>query len=200
MADARTRLAASLAVLGVLVATGCGSTSAGQHRSAAAVKSQVGIISPATSGGEAVVGASPVGAGADTSPQSPVQRARRAGSDERVSASGVLDPCRLVRRSELQALIRSHVTGVTEAPLGPTCVYALGSKLGEVTLAVQPGSLSTLSRQPAGQRLTVAHHRAYCSRASRESLLVAASGGRVLTIAAPCRMAIPVARRALARL
>jgi hypothetical protein len=133
-----------------------------------------------------------------------VRRARTpsgSGPDDRPSPAPALDPCTLVRRSELQAVTHAAVASASVAPLGPTCIYQLSGSRAEITVAVQSGRLSTVAGSLSrSKHVTVARHHAVCATLGTPRLVVSLSAGRILQVTAPCSVALPVARAALTRL
>jgi hypothetical protein len=205
-----------LAAASLLLAA-CGGSSPAPSASAAAGGSQGGqntLAGPARgtvrpARGTASAGANPgvVSGGA------PMQRPLRGtGGDERNddnpgsadsgdgSAPGVLDPCTLVSRAQAEAIVGRLLAAPQEAPLGPTCIYQPRGA-GMVTVAVEPLDLSQLERQLRDRRrLTVGGHAAYCGRLGQPLTLVPLSGGRALSVTAPCAAGARFAAAALSRL
>jgi hypothetical protein len=193
-----TRLA--LAAICLSTACACGT-------SAPPTKTTAARITARTMGGEAPGGLTPTGGGGAAAGalagDGPVQRARATpvDPDERPRVAARLDPCTLVRNAELEAVLHANVVSATLAPLGPTCVYEVAGSRSELTLAVQPGRLSAVAHSLKRTRpVSVARHRAYCGVLGKEQLVVAVSAGRILDVAAPCPVAVAVARKALIRL
>jgi len=112
-----------------------------------------------------------------------------------------LDPCTLVSRSEAQAIIGGQIAAPQEAPLGPTCIYqSLGTE-SPVTLAVESIDFAKVSPLIHHRiRVTAAGHNAYCGDYGRPTTFVPLKGGRVLNIAAACRIGAQFATKALPRL
>jgi hypothetical protein len=199
-ATRRCTLVAMVAV-GLFAACACGTSSAPG-------KPRVARITPHTMGGEAgtiaAAGDSDAAGGRVSVGDGAVQRARRpagAGSDDESSAAPMRDPCTLVHRSEVRGAARANVVGATIAPLGPTCIYQLAGLPSEITLAVEPGRLSVVARPlRRSRRVTVAGHHAYCGTLGGQRLLVSVSAGTILDVTAPCRVAVPLALKALTRM
>jgi hypothetical protein len=89
----------------------------------------------------------------------------------------------------------------TDAPLGPTCVYALAGSRRDITLTVEKLSFSQVTRHMhKRKRTTVSGHRAVCGSLGGQMLLVALPGGHLLNVTAPCPTARRFAALALSRL
>jgi hypothetical protein len=108
------------------------------------------------------------------------------------------NPCVFVSGAEAQAIIGTPIAGLTEAPLGPTCVFKLKGQRQTITIAVETQKLGTQARYMHRRRkLVLGGHRAYCGILGRSMLDVALGGGRILNITAPCPVAEALAVRAL---
>jgi hypothetical protein len=110
-------------------------------------------------------------------------------------------PCNLVSRAQASAILGSQVMAPIEAPQGPTCIYRSQNGKAFTTLAVQHvdiGKLRKQMRQP--QTVGIAQHTGYCGTYGQPVLYVQLSRKRVLTVAAPCRVAKAFAARAVVRL
>jgi hypothetical protein len=120
-------------------------------------------------------------------------RATPAASNDDVSstgATGPLNPCTLVSRSQAQAIAGAPVKTAIEAPLGPTCIYTFSHPKPDITLALESANLSQLTRQMVKrQQVMVASKRGYCGRLGSEMLFVQISTGQVLNVTAPCAVA-----------
>lgn len=157
--------------------------------------------------------------GADSKPASPtgagtgipagrsqtVQRARQTpgtSHDEHSGTAGQqLNPCTLVSLSEAQTITGGTITGRIDAPLGPTCIYKTGGSKADITLAVESMSFARVAHQMRQQSpVLVRGHRAYCGKLGTEMLFAPLSGGRVLSVTAPCAIARRFATTALGRL
>lgn len=127
----------------------------------------------------------------------------RATTGEKAAASGNLvavNPCTLVSRAEAQQVSGRAIAGVSEAPLGPTCIYTV-PRSSVITLSIQPGTLPRLSPSLRDKRrLEVSGHPAYCGTLGRQMLYVPAGTNSVLSVAAPCGVAQRLAAKALADL
>ena len=131
--------------------------------------------------------------GTQTTSKTPV------GEPDANKARPVFHPCTLVTASDAQA-IDPTVTSAVEARLGPSCVYyRRGNK--EITLTLEQRSLQTATgKLNKGVPLTVANHAGICARLATDTLFVSLTGGRALTIGAPCALAQRLAAKALTRL
>jgi hypothetical protein len=137
-------------------------------------------------------------------PAQPSTGVARSGNDE-VSATGakVLNPCSLVTRGEAQRILRHAVGPLVEGPQGPTCIYKLAGTKRTVTLAVEPANVSKVKPQAQlrnRRKVTVRAHTGYCGTLGGPLMVVPLSGGRVLSITAPCSQASSFAAIALGRL
>lgn len=110
-------------------------------------------------------------------------------------------PCNLVTKAQAEAIIGTPIREPVEAPQGPTCIYRSATGGSFVTLALQRADFEAVTSQlRRPRRLDVARRRAYCATSGLPTLYVSVSGGRVLTIAAPCATATRFAARAAPRL
>jgi hypothetical protein len=110
-------------------------------------------------------------------------------------------PCNLVSRAQASSILGAAVVAPVEAPQGPTCIYRSRRGNQFVTLAVQKLDLGRLRKQMhKPQTVAVASHTGYCGTYGQPTLYVGLSRRRVLTVAAPCRVAKGFAARAVARL
>jgi hypothetical protein len=205
---------AALAGVGIAViiaAAGCGGSAGSHHATtdgtAAATAASAGTgeapatrpkpTGPAPSPHRSVQSSDPVSQGAK------VQRARTTGADDdenQATGAKPVNPCALVTRAEAGVIIGRAIARMTSAPQGPTCIYQARGAKRPVTLAIQATSLATLRRQSKELgRVSVKGRRAYCIKLGSVRTLVPLSGGRVLTVDAPCPMAASFAAKALAR-
>jgi hypothetical protein len=129
-----------------------------------------------------------------------VQRAS-GGADEPVMPTiKAPNPCQLVSHAAAQAILGGPVVE-TEAPLGPTCIIKVGQQKQVVTLAVQTVQVSSQVHQMKQlQRATVAGHPAYCGKLGQSQLYLSLSGGKALTVTAPCGVAEALAAQAVGHL
>jgi hypothetical protein len=110
-------------------------------------------------------------------------------------------PCSLGTRSQAAAIVGAPVLQPLQAPQGPTCIYQTKRGTPYVTLVVQTVNFAKLRRQIRNARtVTVGGRKATCGTYGRPMLFLPLSGGRVLSIAAPCAMASRFAAKAAARL
>jgi hypothetical protein len=109
-------------------------------------------------------------------------------------------PCELVTRTQARAILGAPVLAPQEAPQGPTCIYRTRTGSAFVTLAVQRQDIRTLKRQlRQPEAVDVSNRVAYCGNYGQQVLYVELSGGRVLSVAAPCKVARQFARKAVAQ-
>lgn len=117
----------------------------------------------------------------------------------RPSAAGKPSPCGLISAKQAQAITGETLASKTEAPLGPTCIFAFHGQLSSVTLVIERAVIQTFLRQmPHPERVDVAGLPAYCGTLGSAVLLVALPKGGVLSVTAPCPIARAFAARALA--
>jgi hypothetical protein len=110
-------------------------------------------------------------------------------------------PCNLVTKAQAASIVGSALQDPLEAPQGPTCIYRSTDGKSFVTLAVQTVPFSRLKRQiHKPQPVDVSNRTAYCGKLGQPMLYVPISGGRVLSIAAPCAVAQKFAVTAVRRL
>lgn len=116
-------------------------------------------------------------------------------------ATGQIDPCKLVSKAEAQAIIGGPIASPQEAPLGPTCIYQpLGAKTF-ITLTVESIDFAKIRSQIRDRmRVEVGGRTAYCGDYGQSMTFVPISGGRVLSITAPCTAGTRFAAKALPRL
>jgi len=111
------------------------------------------------------------------------------------------DPCTLVSRAQAQAIVGGPIAPPQEAPLGPTCIYQPVGARTFVTLTVESVNFAKLSAQLRDRRrVALGGHTAWCGSYGQPLTLVALSGGRVLSVTAPCPVGAAFAAKALSRL
>jgi hypothetical protein len=107
-------------------------------------------------------------------------------------------PCNLVTEARATTIMGSKIRQPLLAPQGPTCIYRGASGKAFVTVAVQDASLAKLERHLRDAKpVAVGGHDGVCGTFSRPTLYVRVSGGRVLSITAPCAMAKSFAAAAI---
>lgn len=117
------------------------------------------------------------------------------------TAAKAVNPCKLVRLPEAQAITGGAITQMTEAPLGPTCIYRGGSHAAGITLAIENESFGQVSRQMRGRsNVVISGHQSVCGRLGRQMLFVPLSPHQLLNVTAPCGIAKRFATLAVARL
>jgi hypothetical protein len=110
-------------------------------------------------------------------------------------------PCNLVTKAQAGAIVGAPLQDPLEAPQGPTCIYRSRDGKRFVTLAVQPLELSKLKRQMRKRhQVSVSDKTAYCGMLGQPILYVSLSRNRVLSVAAPCKVAQRFATTAVQRL
>lgn len=109
-------------------------------------------------------------------------------------------PCNLVTKAQAGSILGAAMRNPFEAPQGPTCIYRTRRGNAFITLAVQSTPLATLERQLHDRRaVPVSRRTAYCGTYGQQLLYLRLSGGRVLTVTAPCALARQFALTALGR-
>lgn len=110
-------------------------------------------------------------------------------------------PCNLVTKAQAGAIVGTPLQDPLEAPQGPTCIYRSQDGKSFVTLAVQSVPFSKLKRQMhKRQQVDVSHRTAFCGMLGQPMLYVSLSRSRVLSVAAPCKVARRFAETAVRRL
>lgn len=110
-------------------------------------------------------------------------------------------PCNLVTAPEAARIVGGAMQKPVEAPQGPTCVYRTRSGRELIALAVQTTRFSQIKGKLGHRRTTtIAGHTAYCGTYGQPMLYVPLSGGRVLSVSAPCATAKGFAAKALPHL
>jgi hypothetical protein len=110
-------------------------------------------------------------------------------------------PCTLVTASQAQALMGGPILEPIEAPQGPTCIYRSRSGRNFITLAVQTVDFIQLrSRMRHRRRIEVSDRKGYCGNLGQPVLYIPVSNTHVLSVVAPCALAIRFAARAIGRL
>jgi hypothetical protein len=110
-------------------------------------------------------------------------------------------PCNLVTEREAAEIVGSAMQQPLEAPQGPTCIYRSRDGDSFITLAVQTvafGHAKDAVRSP--EDVTVGTRKGVCGKVGQPTLYVSLSGGRVLSVGAPCSVAKSFASTALRRL
>jgi hypothetical protein len=135
-----------------------------------------------------------------------VQHARStpSSSNDDPSNAGVrpINPCGLVTAPEARSITAGGITGVTEAPLGPTCIYhSAKAKSPSITMTVEVMKLAQVTQKLNGKaQFTIKSHPAYCGKLGTQMLFVPLTNGQVLNVVAPCSVARQFAAVALGRL
>jgi hypothetical protein len=112
----------------------------------------------------------------------------------------IASPCALVSQAEMSGIAGAAVTAKSQAPLGPTCVFRLGSS-SAITVALERLSFAGATRQlHQPQKVTVAGRASVCGNLGRPMLYAPVAQQLVLQVVAPCAVAQRVAAIAIARL
>jgi hypothetical protein len=226
-----TKLAGAVAVGAVSVAlVGCGGSSSSDsstqaaapasHPQKTAVSSNLdtgvaqaqGAGAASESGATSESGGSSSGSHASRAKQGAVSKGHHvqqaainpATNDDHNPAISLPNPCKLVSLSEAKTITDGAISGTTEAPLGPTCVYKLqgakGAK-GDITLALESSSLSQATKHMTRRHeITVKGRHGLCGKLGSQMVYVPVPGGQVLHITAPCGLGQQFAALALGRL
>jgi hypothetical protein len=121
--------------------------------------------------------------------------------DKSYTGVKLLNPCTLVSLSEAQNITGGAITKLTEAPLGPTCVYSGHGKSGGITLAVETESFRQVThRMSARKPVVVRGHQSVCGRFGTQMLFVPIGRYQLLNVTAPCGIAQRFATLAVSRL
>lgn len=140
------------------------------------------------------------GEGARTAAGSPVGYEKLVDRQSRKPAQR-FTPCGLVSRAQASAILGAKVAIPTEAPQGPRCIYRANRSRGFVTVAVLNGTLKQATHgQQRRSAISVAGRTGVCGTLGHTELSIAVSGGRVLSIAAPCGIAKQFAAKAIPQL
>jgi hypothetical protein len=135
-----------------------------------------------------------------------VQRAHSVpgSSNDDLSETGAkpINPCRLVTAPEARSITAGGITQITEAPLGPTCIYhSAKAKSPSITMTVEVLKLAQVTQKLSGKaQFMIKSHPAYCGKLGSEMLFVPLANGQVLNVVAPCSVAREFASVALGRL
>jgi hypothetical protein len=110
-------------------------------------------------------------------------------------------PCNLVTKAQAGAIVGAPQQDPLEAPQGPTCIYRSKDGKRFVAVAVQPLEFAKVKRQlHKRQPVSVSDKKAFCGVLGQPILYVPLSGSRVLSVAAPCKVAKRFAATAVQRL
>jgi hypothetical protein len=110
-------------------------------------------------------------------------------------------PCSLVTRAQARAILGTPLQLPLQAPQGPTCIYRAAKGNGMVTVAVQNVEFRKLAKQvQQPTKVTLGGRTGTCGQYGQPTLYLPLSGGRVLTVAAPCKVAKQFASHAVKRL
>jgi hypothetical protein len=114
---------------------------------------------------------------------------------------GASRPCSLVTKRQASAIVGAALVEPLQARQGPTCIYQTKSGKPYITLAVQTVNFAKLRKQVGKTRaIPIASRTAYCGTYGEPMLFLPVTGGRVLTISAPCNLAQQFAARAVGHL
>ena len=121
--------------------------------------------------------------------------------DRSTTGAKPLNPCKLVSLSEAQTITGGATTKLTEAPLGPTCIYSGRGTSAAVTLTVEAARFSQVaSHMTARKHVVVRGHSSVCGRLGTQMLFVPLGRYQLLHVTAPCGIAQRFAALAVSRL
>ena len=194
-AQLRTAAVAGPLILAVLLAVGCGSSSASGPKAATVAGAGHDPVSSTQSkphkpfegtGGGSANDDNPTGASTDeTKKAAPAATNQREPTSRSAGASS--NPCRLVPRGKAEQIVGAKIQSVLEAPLGPSCIYRIAGRTQTITVTVQATPFATIKPKLVKPRhRTVAGRSAYCGVYGRATTYVPVAHGKLLTIAAPC--------------
>jgi hypothetical protein len=125
-----------------------------------------------------------------------------AATAQRITASSAAkNPCSLVTAKQIRTIEARKVTKVSEAPLGPTCIYSLKGTKAEVTIVIEARKFNqAIATLQSRKSRTILHHHGYCGQAGHPVLLVSLPHSKVLGITANCAAAVRIAKIAIRRL
>jgi hypothetical protein len=120
---------------------------------------------------------------------------------QRQLAPSASRPCSLVTKAQARTILGLPVLAPIEAPQGPTCIYQSSSHERFVTLSVQEVEFGQIRRKLGdGRQISIGDRTGYCGTYGGKMLYVPLGRGRVLSVAAPCKLASEFAARALPHL
>jgi hypothetical protein len=148
------------------------------------------------------------------SPQNPLVAKQSSVDGEEPSFKGLVDrqrdqsvrrdssnPCAFVTKAEAERIVGARLLDPVVASQGPTCIYRNRSGQSFTTISIQAQPLERLRRQADRVRtVDVADRKAYCGVRGAPVLYLPLSRGQVLSVAAPCEIAVRLAVRATPRL
>jgi hypothetical protein len=114
---------------------------------------------------------------------------------------GRFSACSLVSRTQARSIMGQPIALPFEAPQGPTCIYRAAEGKDLVTVAVQNAEFGKLAKRvQQATEVKLGGRVGTCGQYGQPTLYLPVSGGRVLTIAAPCDVAKRFASHAVKRL
>ncbi len=220
MSDLKASLTRTPKALGIVVLAGaalalssCGGSSTASHSTATSAATATPVASapseaPASTSSSrahrvAGVGGSSRGAGGATkiiavSSGNAVKVKSPPDPESPIAVPKGPNPCSLISRTDAQTIISTPISSITEAPLGPTCIFNLQGSKQSITLAVEQLNVAGQVRLMRNvQHSTVGGHQAYCGTLGRPMLYIALSGSKVLNVTASCTVAEALAAKAL---
>jgi hypothetical protein len=118
------------------------------------------------------------------------------------SKSNFLNPCRLISRAAAESVFHTRFLASTEAPMGPSCVYASAHHGPYMSVVVDPTAFSKLPKHMSSLRkFSGARWQGYCGGTKGASVLyVRFNANEVLHITGPCLTVAKLVPGALTRL
>lgn len=121
-------------------------------------------------------------------------------ADAGSGSGGVTNPCALVTPRQARAITGKRVVAKF-APLGPTCVYQVGSSKAQITVAIELAVFSKLKAHIRNlSAFKVDGHTAYCGVYGSRVTYVLMGRDRILAISGPCSVGAKFAAVATPRL
>jgi hypothetical protein len=186
---------AASAVAAALLIAACGSSSSSTTATTGSAVATGAAHTDAVTNGVVVHRPAPGTGGAAVNDDNPGQ------ADSGKRGPSASDPCTLVSKAEAQAIVGGSIATPQEAPLGPTCIYQPEGAKTQVTLTVESLDFAQIRAQLHDRRrVRIGGRIAYCGDYGLPTTFVPLSGGRVLSITAPCAVGTRFAAKALPRL
>lgn len=121
--------------------------------------------------------------------------------DDGSTGAKPLNPCKLVSLAEAQVITHGAIRTMTEAPLGPTCIYGGTGHGAGITLAVEIESFNQVTRHMSARKhVLIRGRRSLCGRLGSQMLFVPLTRYQLLNVTAPCGIAQRFAAVAVNRL
>jgi hypothetical protein len=144
---------------------------------------------------------SPGGSDSSQAPADPKPGYKKLVEQQSSKPEGRFTPCNLVSQAQAAAIVGGTIKPLVEAPQGPTCIYRSATGKQFITVSVQSADFARIKRQlHRRSEFSLNDATAYCGTYGQPMLYVPLSGGRVLSVAAPCGVAKQFAAKAIPRL